>query len=135
MVNVGVNFASKISPLGVELPSKEKNQELHVSGIASSLLAPDAKDVGVKNVTDESELLDITKAIDMLNQRLLVKSTSLVFEFDDVQDPPIVKVVDKVNGDIIREIPSKELREIAKALNNIADIVNSNSGLLLDEQT
>ncbi|WP_337881093.1 flagellar protein FlaG [Rheinheimera sp.] len=80
------------------------------------------------------ELTAVYDAVDMVNQKLMVKSTNLVFEFDGEKDPPIVKVVDKANGEIIREIPSKELREIAKALNSIADNVNSSAGVLLNEQ-
>ena len=71
------------------------------------------------------------------------KSTSLVFEFDDANDPPIVKVVDKESGDVIREIPPQELREIAKALTEIADNINRtdtkksntlSSGIFIDER-
>ena len=81
--------------------------------------------------------------LNVVNDQLSFKSTSLVFEFDDANDPPIVKVVDKESGDVIREIPPRELREIAKALTEIADNINRtdtkkssklSSGLFIDER-
>ncbi|MFC4656949.1 flagellar protein FlaG [Rheinheimera marina] len=137
MVNVGASFAGKIPASGLELGLKEKAQELPISvrRQPSDLAVTDAAE---KKVTDDSnrnkDVSDLVQAVDTVNQKLLVKSTNLVFEFDDVQDPPIVKVVDKHNGDVIREIPSKELREIAKALNSIADNLNGSAGILVDEQ-
>lgn len=81
--------------------------------------------------------------LNVVNDQLSFKSTSLVFEFDDANDPPIVKVVDKESGDVIREIPPRELREIAKALTEIADNINRtdtkksntlSSGIFIDER-
>ena len=85
----------------------------------------------------------IADKLEAVNDQLSFKSTSLVFEFDDANDPPIVKVVDKESGDVIREIPPRELREIAKALTEIADNINRtdtkkssklSSGLFIDER-
>ena len=79
----------------------------------------------------------------LVNDQLSLKSTSLVFEFDDTSEPPIVKVIDKESGDVIREIPPKEMREIAKALTDIADNMSRSvggeqekqaSGIFIDER-
>jgi flagellar protein FlaG len=71
----------------------------------------------------------------VVNNQLSLKSTSLVFEFDDTSEPPIVKVIDKESGDVIREIPPKELREIAKALTDIADNMNRSGGVEQGKQS
>ncbi len=115
--------------------------------------------VGTANVTDAeravreaeaekvSEVPDtnsIFEQLDSVNECLPMRSTSLIFEFDDANDPPVIKVVDKDSGDIIREIPPKELREIAQALNDIADNLNRGvstksgnqpSGILINSQS
>lgn len=76
----------------------------------------------------------VNKAIDLINQKVMLKSTSLIFEFDDLGDPPVVKVVDKENGEVIREIPPKEMQEIAKAMSDIADNIDSSTGILFNSK-
>lgn len=82
----------------------------------------------------EASAEEVTAAVDKINLNLMSKSTNVVFEFDKKGDPPVVKVVDRHNGEVIREIPSKEMRAVAKALNELADNMTGSSGILLDEQ-
>ena len=77
----------------------------------------------------------IEDKLQVVNNQLSLKSTSLVFEFDDTSEPPIVKVIDKESGDVIREIPPKELREIAKALTDIADNMSISAGVEQGKQS
>lgn len=77
----------------------------------------------------------IEDKLQVVNNQLSLKSTSLVFEFDDTSEPPIVKVIDKESGDVIREIPPKELREIAKALTDIADNMSISGGVEQGKQS
>ena len=77
----------------------------------------------------------IEDKLQVVNNQLSLKSTSLVFEFDDISEPPIVKVIDKESGDVIREIPPKELREIAKALTDIADNMSISAGVEQGKQS
>lgn len=103
------------------------------------------KNDGSENQQQESAITQSTidDKLKIVNEQLSFKSTSLIFEFDDANDPPIVKVIDKESGDVIREIPPKDLREIAKALTEIADNINENdlkkpnklsSGIFIDER-
>ncbi len=52
---------------------------------------------------------------------------SIRFEIDQESDEVIVKVIDKESGDVIRQIPSEELVELSKKINeynlHILDIV------------
>ncbi len=82
----------------------------------------------------EASVEEVTAAVDKINLNLMSKSTNVVFEFDKKGDPPVVKVVDRHNGEVIREIPSKEMRAVAKALNELADNMTGSSGILLNEQ-
>ena len=106
------------------------------------------KNEPVKKAEEENSSISfidstIEDKLQVVNNQLSLKSTSLVFEFDDTSEPPIVKVIDKESGDVIREIPPKELREIAKALTDIADNMSisggveqgkQSSGIFIDEQ-
>ncbi len=104
------------------------------SSVSSNLLFESASVVQKDNSAESAEEYtavngSIVDKLNLVNEHLSLKSTSLVFEFDDTSEPPIVKVVDKESGDVIREIPPKKLREIAKALTEIADNMNSSEGV------
>ena len=98
------------------------------------------KNEPVKKAEEENSSISfidstIEDKLQFVNNQLSLKSTSLVFEFDDTSEPPIVKVIDKESGDVIREIPPKELREIAKALTDIADNMNRSGGVEQGKQS
>lgn len=89
-----------------------------------------------ENMTTEKEvdgvfIADVKSNLEKLNKYLPVTSTNLSFEFDETGDPPFIRVIDKENEEVIREIPSKEFREVAKALDELADKL-SGKGLLFD---
>ena len=81
---------------------------------------------------DKKDLIaEVKQNLEKLNDFIPVTSTNLIFEFDEKGDPPIIKVLDRENDEVIREIPTEEFREVAKALEEFADKL-SNKGLLLD---
>ncbi|HCV04874.1 MAG TPA: flagellar biosynthesis protein FlaG [Pseudoalteromonas sp.] len=81
---------------------------------------------------DKKDLIaEVKQNLDKLNDFIPVTSTNLIFEFDEKGDPPIIKVLDRENDEVIREIPTEEFREVAKALEEFADKL-SNKGLLFD---
>ncbi|MCF2859359.1 flagellar protein FlaG [Pseudoalteromonas sp. SMS1] len=81
---------------------------------------------------ENSELFEAVKAnLAKVNDFIPVTATNLSFEFDDQGDPPFIRVVDKDSDEVIREIPSEEFREVAKALDELADKV-SGKGVLFD---
>ncbi|RZF84987.1 flagellar biosynthesis protein FlaG [Pseudoalteromonas sp. S4488] len=81
---------------------------------------------------DKKDLIaEVKQNLEKLNSYIPVTSTNLIFEFDEKGDPPIIKVLDKENDEVIREIPTEEFREVAKALEEFADKL-SNKGLLFD---
>ena len=84
-------------------------------------------------VKNKSELTkEIKENLEKLNQFIPVTSTNLSFEFDEQGEPPVVKVIDSNNEEVIREIPSEEFREMAKALEEFADKVVG-KGVLFDK--
>jgi flagellar protein FlaG len=81
----------------------------------------------------DSELIsEVKENLEKLNRFIPVTSTNLSFEFDDKGNPPFIRVIDKDNDEVIREIPSKEFREVAKALDEFADKL-SNKGFIFDK--
>ncbi|MCG9709085.1 flagellar protein FlaG [Pseudoalteromonas sp. Isolate3] len=81
---------------------------------------------------DKKDLIaEVKQNLDKLNSYIPVTSTNLIFEFDEKGEPPIIKVLDRENDEVIREIPTEEFREVAKALEEFADKL-TNKGLLFD---
>lgn len=81
---------------------------------------------------DKKDLIaEVKQNLEKLNSYIPVTSTNLIFEFDEKGDPPIIKVLDRENDEVIREIPTEEFREVAKALEEFADKL-TNKGLLFD---
>lgn len=74
---------------------------------------------------------EVKQNLEKLNNYIPVTATNLVFEFDEEGDPPVIKVLDKEGKEVIREIPTEEFREVAKALEEFADKLSS-KGLLFN---
>jgi len=81
---------------------------------------------------DKELFVEVKDNLEKLNEYIPVTSTNLKFEFDYGGDLPIIKVLDKSNDEVIREIPTEEFREIAKALDEFADKL-TNKGLLFNK--
>jgi flagellar protein FlaG len=58
----------------------------------------------------------VEQAIERLKAAMPAKASALTFSLDDKTGSTIVRIVDSETGDLIRQIPSKELVEIAHAL-------------------
>lgn len=69
----------------------------------------------------------LSKAVDNINRTMRGLSQQLEFTIDDDSKRLVVKVVDQQTGDVIRQMPSAEALEIAKALDRL-------QGLLIRQQ-
>jgi flagellar protein FlaG len=56
------------------------------------------------------------RAIDRANQALAEKGRELTFEFNDDVGRVIVRLIDRKTGEVLRQIPSPEMVEIARLL-------------------
>jgi flagellar protein FlaG len=81
----------------------------------------------------QTDSKSIQKSLESINQVIPIINTNLVFEFDDLNDPPIIKVIDKESKELIREIPSRELDKLAKAFSEMADTLNKSGALFNTE--
>jgi flagellar protein FlaG len=87
------------------------------------------------SVKEQIELSNerIKKSLESLNKFIPLVNTNLVFEFDDLNDPPIIKVIDRESKELIREIPSKDLDKVAKAFDDMVDTLNKSGALFNSE--
>lgn len=73
------------------------------------------------NGSDEANQLD--KAIDSVREFVQRAASSLEFSVDDDTGRSVVKVVDTETKEILRQIPSKEMIELAKALDTVQGLL------------
>ncbi len=59
---------------------------------------------------------DAQQALQAANRALAEKGGELEFEFDDAAHRVIVKLIDTSTGEVIRQIPTKQMLAIAHAL-------------------
>lgn len=62
---------------------------------------------------------EVKNATESVNEALKQTSRNLQFSVDQDTSITIVKLVDTETGDVIRQIPSKEMLEIAKSINQV----------------
>lgn len=84
-----------------------------------------------KRQEKQDMIAEVKENLEKLNKYIPVTSTNLIFEFDELGEPPIIKVLDKESEEVIREIPTEEFREVAKALDEFADKLTS-KGMLFN---
>ncbi|MEN9866373.1 MAG: hypothetical protein RL748_1963 [Pseudomonadota bacterium] len=81
----------------------------------------------VQRPEDPNSLEQLNQAVKNINQSLSVLSQNLEFSVDTDSKRTVVKVIDQQTKEVIRQIPSKETLEIAKALDTV-------KGLLITQQ-
>jgi flagellar protein FlaG len=125
--------SSSISKDAVKEEKLEKGTSLTAREAVDLKNAQNLKDQEEQEGKEDKELfVEVKDNLEKLNEYIPVTSTNLKFEFDDGGDLPIIKVLDKSNDEVIREIPTEEFREIAKALDEFADKL-TNKGLLFNK--
>jgi flagellar protein FlaG len=112
-------------PAGVDAPAAERNQpslEPAATRQVKGADRPEAAQPGGKDAAREVE-----SALDSINKTMKSLSHRLEFSIDEDSQRQVVKVVDPDTKEVIRQMPSKEALEIAKALDRL-------QGLLIRQQ-
>jgi flagellar protein FlaG len=125
--SVGANIAKELK----ETETNEAVDKANFSSLKTILEEEKVKKEDAKEAEQEQQ--SITEVLEFLNSEMPMVKTSLIFEFDELNEPPIVKVIDKDNGETIREIPPKYLKEVSDSLQDVANSL-SNSGVLFDKK-
>ncbi len=121
----------EVDKIGLSTDKRVK-EEVRVDKRVEEEVSAEERDKESTKENQEKVIDELKQNLSRLNQYIPVTSTNLVFEFDEQDSSPFIKVFDKESNEIIREIPSKEFREIAKALGEFAEKLEK-KGVLLDE--
>jgi flagellar protein FlaG len=90
------------------------NRGGEADALSASRKAPDSSGVDAP-VSPGS----IESAVQEINESMKGQSVGVQFEVDKDTDKLVVKVVDRVSGELIRQIPSEEVLRIAKLLGKV----------------
>lgn len=103
-----------------ESASATPDAPLAEAAIATQQVPPPAKDV-------QASRQQLDEAVKAVNDFVKSVNNSLQFSVDDDTGKTVVKVIDSVTKEVIKQFPSEEMLAIAKALDGI-------KGLLLQQK-
>ncbi|ASM50770.1 flagellar protein FlaG [Pseudoalteromonas espejiana DSM 9414] len=127
--NDGITSSSAPGQVKALIEEDKRNKGTEIAGKE----AIDVDKTRKEEQQDKKDLIaEVKENLEKLSDFIPVTATNLIFEFDELGDPPIIKVLDKQSNEVIREIPTKEFREVAKALDEFADKL-TNKGLLFNK--
>jgi len=123
------NLEAEVARVKSNLPESEK------LGTSSQEIDKSSSKLSLNNGNEKSNfefIQEVKENLKKINDFIPVSSTGVSFEFNETDSNPIIKVIDKSNDEVIREIPSEEFREMAKALDEFAEKVSS-TGVLFNK--
>ncbi len=91
----------------------------------------DAAGVAAANNQASQDKTLVANAVEEVKKAVATTASNLQFSIDDDTGKTVVKIVDEASQQVIRQIPSKEMLELAKAL---GEGCGSKSGLLLKNE-
>jgi len=86
-----------------------------------TLKAPEVPDLPKISLKDA--ILKIKEAIEILNETLASKDRSIRFRVDETIDRSIITVVDEKTGEVVRQLPSEEMLQVAHNIENLKGIL------------
>ena len=145
-LQVGQNIAA--SNVTVERTSAPQTDEQRVDVNAEAPLRTDNQQVSVTADVQESETNAdnpnsdtgsgnpdaLQQAVEDVEAFVQTQTRTLAFSIDDDTDRSIVTVSDTESGDLIRQIPSEEVLELAERIQTLQDDVGSSVGVLVNGQ-
>lgn len=76
-----------------------------------------------QNDARQDQRQNLQSSIDALNEFIKPQNTSLEFSIDDESGTVVVKVTDKETKEVIKQFPSEEALELAKALDKLKGLL------------
>lgn len=117
------------SPVAEQKTTPSLSEEIEQQQAAEKQQAEEKQQGSSEHLNVES----IQQLLESINKFIPLVNTNLVFEFDDLNDPPIIKVIDKESKELIREIPSRDLDKVSKAFGEMVDTLNKSGALFNTE--
>lgn len=125
MMTVGFEGSTLASTQSIDV-GQAKNSE------STSEVTQTAEQENVNSLEDSSVVLQ--KAVEDINAMVESKNRQLRFSVDDSSGKPVITVLDSESEDVIREIPSEEVRRLAARIQDLQSEIGMATGLLVDSR-
>lgn len=114
----------QMQPLGIAMPKAETYDRTTapVNPQAPAVTALETRHP-VQPADDEPAMGAVTDAVKTINDTMQKLSPSLEFSIDTDSKRTVVKVIDQATQEVIRQMPSVEALEIAKALDRLQGLL------------
>ncbi len=105
-------------------PAIAKPEERPAAGTAAGAVSgrqvrPDAPDAPDAQPGKD----EVSAAVKKLNEAMPPSAQSLEFEIDDDSQEIVVKIIDQSTREVVRQMPSKEALEMAKAIDKMQGLL------------
>lgn len=142
-LQVGQNIAA--SNVTVERTSSPQTDEQRVDVNTETPLRTDNAQVNVTadvqesgtqadNSESDGNTDALQQAVEDVETFVQGQARNLAFSVDDETDRSIVTVRDSSSGDVIRQIPSEEVLQLADRIQSLQDDIGSSVGVLVNRQ-
>jgi len=117
----------EIRPIGNSSAPQPHVAEKAAAPVAARPAAAPVPDAGPDAATPAAGSAQLAQAVGHLNQTMKTRDSGLEFSIDEDSQRTVIKVVDQKTKELIRQMPSAEALEIAKALDRM-------QGLLINQK-
>ncbi|MBO1255254.1 flagellar protein FlaG [Alteromonas sp. 5E99-2] len=114
--------------VNTEIPLRTDNTRVNVTSDTQE------SSTGADNLDSESNNEALQEAVEEVESFVQGQSRNLAFSVDDETERAIVTVRDSSSGDVIRQIPSEEVLELADRIQSLQDDIGSSVGVLINRQ-
>jgi len=114
-IGAGSKSTPASNPSPVEVPKVDPVEEL--------ARLEKIEDLGLEIATETFSIDRIREKVRELESALPKASNSLVFRVDEVLDRPVITVVDKKSGEVVRTLPSDETLRVVHNIEKMKGII------------
>lgn len=121
-----------IQPITSNTPSAAPRSDSIATPVAQKIATPAQTENAVQQAASVSNFPEVKQALENINKSAQIQAQGIEFTIDPDDDRTIVKVVDKDTKTVLRQIPSEEALNIAKAIDKALE--QSQQGLLINQK-
>ena len=96
-----------------EVDVKAQFEKMQSSSKVDEVQKPSAQEIASMRSQKSSEVVDIVKEVGDINAHISVIQSSLQLSVDSASGRNVVTVMDKSSGEVIRQIPNKEVLQMS----------------------
>lgn len=109
----------QVSALRADQPAGKAPLAVPVSTLAAAKPASETADAATRTTSPT----DIRNAVEKVKEFVSPVASDIQFSIDEDTGTTVVKIIDRTTDEVIRQIPSEEMLDIAKALDRLQGLL------------